>query len=112
MKPATLAASKWPDMVRGVIVATDLPTCFSNTYDYFVVSKGMSEAVAGIARIEDAALYPHHPVRLLIKSDARMFLTRQLVKPERVPGSLPCGPLPRPVGHRALLPGARRQGVR
>ena len=104
LAPTTLAESKWPEMVRGVIVATERATCFSSTYDYFVVPEGLSSAVAGIARVEDAALYPHYPVRLFIESSARRILTRQLTKPARVPGTLPHGPLPQPVCHQALYP--------
>ena len=104
LAPTTLAESKWPEMVKGVVVATERATCFSSTYDYFVVSEGLSSAIAGIARIEDAALYPHYPVRLFIECNARRHLTRQLAKPTRVPGSLPHGPLPQPVNHHALYP--------
>ena len=106
INPSTLEASKWPELVRGVIVSTATPTCFSNTYDFFVVSEGLAPAVAGIARVEDAALHPHRPARLFVQSDARRFLTRQLTKPDRVPGLLPAGPLPRPVEHRLLYPAA------
>jgi len=93
---ATIAASRWPELVRGTIVAPALPTCFSSTYDFFIVSEGLAHVVAGIARIDDAGLYPRKPVRLYVHSACRRFMTRQLARPARVDGVLPAGPLPRP----------------
>ena len=101
VEPGALLASGWVDLINGVVVAPQLPTCHNHTYDYFVVSKNIAHAVAGIQRIEDAGLFPHWPSRLLIRGDARRHLVRQLVRPEFVPAVLLAGPLPR---SRALFP--------
>ena len=94
MSPQTLETTNFAAMVRGVIVAPSSPTCNGSTYDYFVVSEGLRPCVAGIARIDDSGLNPHWPVRLYLRSNARRHLVRQLVRPCKVPGVLPCGPKP------------------
>ena len=99
-----ILASRWPELVRGTVVAPRFPTCFASTYDFFVVSEGLAVAVAGIARIEDAGLHPHKPVRLFLHCNCRRFLTRQLTRPARVPGLLPHGPLPCPPNFDDLKP--------
>jgi len=99
-----LIASRWPELIRGTVVAPTKPTCFSSTYDFFIVSQGLSQSVAGIARIDDAGLYPHKPVRLYVHSSCRRFLTRQLLRPAKVNGVLPAGPLPRPRPAGSLYP--------
>ena len=101
LEPAVLIASGWVDLVDGVVITPQLPTCHAHVYDYFVISKNLAHAVAGIQRIDDAGLFPHWPSRLLIRGDARRHLVRQLVRPDLVPGVLPAGPLPRP---RLLFP--------
>ena len=101
IEPATLLASGWVDLVDGAIIAPQLPTCHGHIYDYFVISKTLAHAVAGIQRIEDAGLFPHWASRLLIRGDARRHLVRQLVRPELVPAIILAGPLPRP---RILFP--------
>jgi len=102
--PDALIRSKWPELVHGCVVAPSSPACFSSTYDFFVVDASLSTAVAGVARVEDAGTFPHYPVRLYMVSDARRCQTRQLVRPDRVPGVLPHGPLPCPADTRALWP--------
>ena len=92
MSPQLLESTQFLSMVHGVIVAPDSPTCNGSIYDYFVISEGLLPAVAGIARIDDAGLSPHWPTRLYLRSDARRHLVRQLVRPRKVPGLLPCGP--------------------
>ena len=101
---SVILASRWPELVRGTVVAPQSPTCFSSTYDFFVVSEGLSVAVAGVARIEDAGLHPRKPVRLFLHCRCRRFLTRQLSRPDRVPGILPHGPLPCPPSFDAFRP--------
>ena len=77
MTPETLAASKWPDLVGGVIRAPDGPTCKTNCYDYFVVDARLNTAVHGVVRITDAGTHPHVPARLLVKaSDCRRKVRR------------------------------------
>jgi len=94
--PSVLEASKWLELVGGIIVATALTTCHSSTYDFFVVSEGLEGAVLGVQRIDDAGLHPHYPSRLLLAGNARSNFVRKLVRPPAVPGALPQGPLPTP----------------
>jgi len=54
--------------------------------------------------VDGAGLHPHAPSRLYLRSDAKRVLTRQLVKPAKVPGLLPFGPLPEPVHLDAVKP--------
>ena len=96
INPQVLAASGWLGIVDGVIHSPEEPTCNSNTYDYFVVSKTFSGAVAGVLQIEDAGLQPHIPSRLLLYPAFRRQLVRRAIRPTRIPGALPAGPLPAP----------------
>lgn len=48
--PADLAQTGWPELVGGVIVAPDAPTCNGKTYDFFVVSKSIAHAVFSVQR--------------------------------------------------------------
>ena len=92
MPPEMLAASKWLEIVNGVIFATQLPTCHDNVYDYFVVHKSLADAVVGVQRLQDAGLNPHWMTRLVLKGNAKRFAVRQLVRPDKVEGILPHGP--------------------
>ena len=96
MNPTTLAASRWLEMVDGVIFAPQLPTCHDNVYDYFVVHKSLAIAVVGVLRVLDGFLSPHWVSRLLIRGDARRFAIRSLQRPAPVRGSLPFGPPNKP----------------
>ena len=53
----------------------------------------MFPCVHSIVRLNDVGLNPHWPTRLLIKGNARRHLVRRLVKPGRIPGHLPPGPV-------------------
>ena len=55
--PDLLKASKWLDMVGGVVFATSLPTCNDSTYDFFVVHRSLAHAVV-VQRIEDGGCTP------------------------------------------------------
>ena len=90
--PEELSASKWLDMVNGVLVAPSLPPCNGHVYDYFVVSRCLEEAIVGIQRIEDGGLSPHWPSTLLVRGDARRLKARQLVRAKKVPAILPHSP--------------------
>ena len=103
LEPHVLQGSGFLRMVRGTMVAPALPTCNGKTYDYFVVSERLAHLVAGVARIEDGGLHPHWPSRLYVRADGRRHLVRKIVRPERVPGVLPFGPLPKPAGLAASL---------
>ena len=92
MPPETLAASKWLEMVDGVIFATQLPTCHDNVYDYFVVHKSLADAVIGVQRLQDGGLNPHWMTRLILKGNAKRFAVRQLVRPGKIQGIFPHGP--------------------
>jgi hypothetical protein len=94
LTPQVLSGSAWLKMVSGVIFATELPTCHSSTYDFFVVHESLAPAVAGVQRIEDGGLNPHFLSRLLIRGDSRRFAVRKLVKAPKVQGVLPFGPSP------------------
>ena len=94
MSPQILESTNFTAMVRGVIVAPAAPTCNGAVYDYFVISEGLQPCVAGVARVDDAGLNPHWPARIYLRSDARRHLVRQLVRPRKIPGQLPDGPLP------------------
>ena len=83
-------------MVKGIVFACELPTCNDSSYDYFVVSHNIAHAVAGVQRLDDSGLNPHHPCRLLVRSDARRKAVRKLARPPKVPPVLPHGPPLRP----------------
>ena len=91
--PQVLEQSRWPELVGGKIHTPDGPTCAAKCYDYFVVEKGLSTAVAGVVRITDAGTYPHIPTRLLIRAADCRRKIRRLVKPPYIPARLPAGPL-------------------
>ena len=61
LTPAVLRSTSWLNMVGGMIVAPNEATCNGSVYDFFVVSKGLAPAVAGVQRLEDAGLVPHWP---------------------------------------------------
>jgi len=111
LNPDLLRSSAWLDVVGGVIVAPTTPTCHGSTYDYFVVSQDLASSVVGVARVDDGGLHPHHPVRMLLRGDARRKLTRQIVRPTRVPGVLPAGPLPCPQPVAEAIPSEVRAEV-
>ena len=92
LEPHLLTAANWLNMVGGVVHAPSQPTCHAHVYDYFVVHKAISPAIAGVQRLEDAGLFPHFPARLLIKGNALRYQVRKLLKPPKVPGYLPAGP--------------------
>ena len=96
MSSEALAATKWLSQVKGKIIATTLDTCNESVYDYFVVSDEIRYAVVGIQRLKDSGLQPHHPVRLLIRGNARRIAVRKLVKAPKVHGNLPKGPAGKP----------------
>jgi len=104
INPDLLRSSAWLDVVGGVLVAPQTPTCHGSTYDFFVVSQDLASSVVAVARVDDGGMHPHHPVRMLLRGDARRKLTRQLVRPKRVPGVLPAGPLPCPPPVAAAMP--------
>jgi len=103
LPPETLAASKWLDMVNGVIFATQLPTCNESVYDYFVVHKSLADAVIGVQRLQDVGLNPHWMSRLILKGNAKRFAVRQLVRPAKVEGILPHGPPQQPPDYQPVL---------
>ena len=92
MDPRTLNAAGWVDTTGGVIIAPALETCNKSTYDFFVVSKELQHAVAGLQRIDDGGTKPHFPVRLLLKGNGRSYAVRKLVRPKKVEAALPHGP--------------------
>ncbi len=109
--PAELTASGWLNVVDGIIVATNLPTCNGSTYDFFVVARCLWPAVVEVQRLENGGTNPHWPSRLILRGDARRAMIRQLVRPKRVDPTLPFGPLPAPeqVFHEGIE--ATQQGL-
>jgi hypothetical protein len=103
IEPEVLRASKWLEMVGGVIFATPLATCNNSTYDYFVVHKSIAHAVVGVQRIEDGGMNPHWVARLLVRGDSRRHMVRKLLKPSRVDALLPEGPQLRPPSYQAVF---------
>ena len=103
--PDMLSATGWLDVVKGRIVSPAAPTCNGSTYDVFVVSRSIAHAVLGVSRIDDGGFTPHFPTRLYLAGDARRKAVRRLVRPRRVDGELPAGPLLDP---RAGRLGGRR----
>ena len=92
LEPQALEAAGWLKVVGGVVHAPSQPTCHGHVYDFCVVHKAVSPAVAGVQRLEDGGLYPHFPTRLLVEGDALRYMIRRLNKPVKVPGHLPVGP--------------------
>ena len=68
-----------------------------------MVSKSLTHAVVGIRRVDGIGTYPHSPVRLLLRGDARRFAVRTIVRPTRVPARLPFGPSIRPPSYDEAL---------
>ncbi|CAK0861050.1 unnamed protein product, partial [Prorocentrum cordatum] len=91
--PDMLTATGWLDVVKGRIILPAFPTCNGSTYDFFVVSRSIAHAVLGVGRIDDGGFTPHFPTRLYLAGDARRKAVRRLVRPRRVDGELPAGPL-------------------
>ena len=109
MPPELLKASKWLEMVNGVIFATPLPTCNDSTYDFFVVHRSLAHAVVGVQRVEDGGCTPHWQSRLLLRGDARRLAIRKLVKPPKVEATLPLGPQRPPPDYSPVLQLADKQ---
>ena len=96
LNPEALRASGWLDLVQGCIVVPGGPTCGKETYDYFVVSKGLRPAVLGAAVVDDGGFHPHSPTRLFLKGKPRKEVTRVLVAPRKFPAETPAGCLQDP----------------
>ena len=102
VSPAQLQQANWLGVIKGVVFATELPTCNDNTYDFFVVCQSMAHAVVGVQRLDDAGLQPHFPCRLLLRGDARRHAVRKLTRPPKVPAVLPHGPAERPPDYSSV----------
>ena len=83
-------------LVRGRICAPALPTCGNNTYDFFVVDSALAASVVAVQRVEGAGLHPHHPSRMLLRTDARSVMVRACTRPVKIGGQLPKGPMQPP----------------
>ena len=100
MSPEDLSASGWPAMVRGKVCAPLHNTCYSNRYDYFIVSESLAGAVHATQNIQDTGTFPHTGTRILMKNGAPNRHRRTLRKPFHIPGVLPCGPWPQPLSEQ------------
>jgi hypothetical protein len=101
--PDDLKATGWLQTVKGVIHAPAASTCGDRIIDFFVVSACFSQAVVATCVIGDGGFKPHSPVRLIVKSDARSLMVRQLKVPVGFGAESQHGPLPRQRCPRALL---------
>ena len=80
----------WQQLVRGVH-QPGRPTCNGKVYDVFVSSRGIAEAVVGVAVVEDTGISPHSPARLFLRRRMRELRVRTIKCPTKLPGSLPAG---------------------
>ena len=101
--PADIARSGFLQMVGGVLFHTNSATCGPNTRDFFIVHKSLAHAVVGIQRVDGVGLHPHRPVRLILRGDSRRFAVRQLVRPAKVPGTMPMGPPSKPPCYENII---------
>ena len=90
--PEELARTGWLELVGGCICAPRGPTCNGKVYDYFVVCKGMRQAVHSVVSVVDGGLTPHKPVRLFIRAAMRYDLVRTVAGPRGFAAQLPHGP--------------------
>ena len=93
LTPDMLASSNWLQVVGGVIRAPAAPTCHAHTYDYFVLHRSLESAVVAVTPICDGGCSPHWPARLYLHGALRHKAVRRLVKPDKIPGALPLGPI-------------------
>ena len=94
--PHVLQNAAWLKVAKGTIYATQLTTCNDHTYNYFVVSHCLGPAVVGVQRLDDGAMYPHHPSRLILRGENCRRAVRKLKRAARIPAVLPFGPPARP----------------
>ena len=92
LTPQQVGSTNILDVMCGQIVAPTMPTCHQSVYDYFVVPRCIAHAVVAVQRIDDAGLSPHWPTRLVLRSDMQRMRVREIVRPPRIPGTLPAGP--------------------
>ena len=90
--PAQLEATGWLKMVKGRIVAPNMPTCMGRAIDFFVVSEDMGGATVEAITIGDTLCKPHQGVRLYIKARPRTMMVRTLKKMGTLEAKLPFGP--------------------
>ena len=91
MTPQALMESNWPKIVRGHVHAPTLPTCNDSTYDFFLVSHHLNDAVAGVTRLSDGGCKPHWTVRLYLRGNARARAVRRLISLMKSLASFPTG---------------------
>ena len=91
MCPSVLRGTGFLELVRGCIQATGQATCNDNEYDYFVIDRRLTPAVASVRRIGDAGTSPHSPVRLLLRGRPRSHVIKVLVAPPKARPNLPSG---------------------
>ena len=94
MAPETLQASGWLELVKGVIHRPCAATCKSSEYDYFVSSRGISNAVEGVAIVADGGCKPHSPSQLFLRRSAKNLSVKVLLAPTKIAASLPAGCAP------------------
>ena len=92
--PEELKAIGWFQLVGGVTVRPNSPTCNDRTIDFFVVSKEMAHVVVGAWFVGDAGPKPHSPVRLVIKAKPNSVMMKTLKPPLAIGPDLPFGPAP------------------
>ena len=91
MSPELLQKTGWLQLVAGVVHRPNSPTCNGQEYDYFVSSKGLAEAVVGVAVVEGSGIAPHSPTRIFLKRRMKELKIRKLQSPMKIPATLPAG---------------------
>ena len=99
MTPEELAGTGFLSLVDGIIHAPADFTCGLKTYDYFIVSRHLSPAVAAVHAVAGSEFGPHTPVRLLLRAAPRTMRLRTMAKPRGFAAHLPFGP----VDHQSSL---------
>ena len=90
--PEALEDTGFLQLVGGVIHCPADVTCGDKVYDYFIVSKDLSEFVHDTVVVSDRFYSPHSPVRLLLRAAPRSMLVQVLKAPKGFPAVLPLGP--------------------
>jgi len=85
------ALKQWAIDNRATIHHSKAPTCHSNHYDYFIVHRSLTTAVAGVQTIDCLGGRPHYGVRLLLNTGCKDDRIWTMLKPKQIPSTLPAG---------------------
>ena len=90
--PNAPAESGFVDLICEAIHAPDDFTCGNMTYDYFIVSRGLSAIVHSVKVISNSLFHSHCAVGIFLRTSPRSMLVRALKAPRGFPARLPFGP--------------------